>query len=79
MRAADDLGLRRQLLGVPPLIWFGAWHVRATVARGDNLQIAARTGLADKTVRNALSKLYTTLNVEGRPQAVAKARDLGFG
>jgi len=52
----------------------------ALVAQGlDNLQIGARTGLADKTVRNALSKLYATLNVEGRPQAVARARDLGFG
>jgi pimeloyl-ACP methyl ester carboxylesterase len=52
----------------------------ALVAQGlDNLQIAAHTGLADKTVRNALSKLYTTLQVEGRPQAVARARDLGFG
>jgi pimeloyl-ACP methyl ester carboxylesterase/DNA-binding CsgD family transcriptional regulator len=52
----------------------------ALVAQGlDNLQIAAHTGLADKTVRNALSKLYATLHVEGRPQAVARARDLGFG
>ena len=52
----------------------------ALVAQGlDNLQIGAHTGLADKTVRNALSKLYATLDVEGRPQAVARARDLGFG
>jgi len=52
----------------------------ALVAQGlDNLQIAAHTGLADKTVRNALSKLYATLHVEGRPQAVVRARDLGFG
>jgi DNA-binding NarL/FixJ family response regulator len=50
------------------------------VARGlDNLQIAAHLGLADKTVRNALSRLYTTLGVEGRPQAVVRARELGFG
>lgn len=50
------------------------------VARGlDNLQIAAHMGLAHKTVRNALSKLYGQLDVEGRPQAVARARDLGFG
>ena len=45
----------------------------------DNLQIAAQMGLADKTVRNALSQLYTRLAVEGRPQAVVKARELGFG
>jgi len=52
----------------------------ALVAQGlDNLQISAHLGLADQTVRNALSKLYATLGVEGRPQAVARARDLGFG
>ena len=52
----------------------------ALVAQGrDNLQIGAQMGLADKTVRNALSQLYTRLAVEGRPQAVVKARELGFG
>jgi len=50
------------------------------VAKGlDNLQIAAHLGLADKTVRNALSKLYARLGVEGRPQAVVRAREMGFG
>jgi pimeloyl-ACP methyl ester carboxylesterase len=49
------------------------------VARGlDNLQIAAQLGLAEKTVRNALSRLYGVLAVEGRPQAIVRARDLGF-
>jgi DNA-binding NarL/FixJ family response regulator len=51
----------------------------ALVSQGlDNLQIAARLGLAEKTVRNALSKLYATLAVEGRPQAIVRARELGF-
>lgn len=51
----------------------------ALVAQGlDNLQIAARLGLAEKTVRNGLSKLYATLAVEGRPQAIVRARELGF-
>lgn len=51
----------------------------ALVARGmDNLQIAAHLGLADKTVRNALSHLYAAMGVEGRPQAVVKARELGY-
>lgn len=50
------------------------------VAAGrDNLQIGAALGLADRTVRNALSRLYTRLDVEGRPQAVVRARELGFG
>ena len=44
----------------------------------DNLQIGARLGLADKTVRNRLSALYAKLGVEGRPMAVVKARELGL-
>lgn len=51
----------------------------ALVARGcDNLQIAAELGLAEKTVRNALSALYTRLAVDGRTHAVVRARELGF-
>lgn len=51
----------------------------ALVARGlDNLQIAAHLGLAEKTVRNALSGLYAKLGVDGRTHAVVKARELGF-
>jgi pimeloyl-ACP methyl ester carboxylesterase len=50
------------------------------VAQGrDNLQIAAELGIAEKTVRNALVQLYAALQVEGRPQAVVRARELGFG
>lgn len=49
------------------------------VAMGlDNLQIAARLGLAEKTVRNQLSRPYAKLGVEGRSHAVVRARDLGF-
>jgi DNA-binding CsgD family transcriptional regulator len=44
----------------------------------DNLQIATRLGVADKTVRNMLSRLYAKLGVEGRAMAVIKARDLGL-
>jgi pimeloyl-ACP methyl ester carboxylesterase/DNA-binding CsgD family transcriptional regulator len=44
----------------------------------DNHQIAARLGLADKTVRNALSALYAKLGVEGRAMAVVRTRDLGL-
>ena len=54
-------------------------ELAALVAQGlDNLQIAARLGLADKTVRNALSALYAKLQVQGRPQAVVRARELGL-
>lgn len=52
----------------------------AAVALGlDNQQIAARLAISDKTVRNALSLLYRKLDVEGRPQAVVRAREMGFG
>ena len=44
----------------------------------DNLQIAARLELADKTVRNMFSGLYTKLGVEGRAMAVVKVRDMGL-
>ena len=55
-------------------------ELAALVAQGlDNLQIAAHLGVADKTVRNALSTLYAKLQVEGRPQAVVRARELGLG
>ena len=51
----------------------------ALVARGcDNLQIAAQLGLAEKTVRNALSHLYTRLGVDGRTHAVVRARERGY-
>ena len=54
-------------------------ELAALVALGrDNPQIAAHLGLAEKTVRNALSLLYRKLDVEGRPQAVVRARDLGL-
>ena len=45
----------------------------------DNLQIAARLGIKDKTARNALSALYAKLAVEGRPQAIVQLRAQGFG
>jgi len=49
------------------------------VAQGlDNAQIAATLGVADKTVRNALSMLYTKLGVDSRARAVARSRDMGF-
>ena len=54
-------------------------ELAALVAQGlDNLQIAARLGVADKTVRNMLSAFYTKLGVEGRAMAVVKAQGLGF-
>ncbi len=63
-----------------PLLTPRERELAALVAMGlDNLQIAARLGVADKTVRNALSLLYAKLEVDGRPQAVVRARELGLG
>jgi DNA-binding NarL/FixJ family response regulator len=41
--------------------------------------IAARLGLAAKTVTNHASALYAKLQVEGRSQAVRRAREAGLG
>jgi pimeloyl-ACP methyl ester carboxylesterase/DNA-binding CsgD family transcriptional regulator len=52
----------------------------ALLARGlDNHQIAAQLERSEKTVRNALSALYAKLAVEGRAQAIVRARDSGIG
>ena len=50
------------------------------VAEGlDNLHIARRLGLTDKTVRNNLSNVLNKLGVADRGAAVARARDAGLG
>jgi DNA-binding NarL/FixJ family response regulator len=55
-------------------------EVLELVAQGlDNLRIARRLGLSDKTVRNHLSNVLTKLGVADRAAAVAKARDAGLG
>lgn len=50
------------------------------LARGlDNAQIGAHLGLAEKTVRNNVSALFTKLGTENRAQAIVRAREAGFG
>ena len=50
------------------------------VARGyDNRRIARALFLSDKTVRNHVSNVFTKLQVLGRAEAVARARDAGLG
>jgi len=50
------------------------------IARGhDNPQIARRLAVADKTVRNHVSRLFGKLGVGGRAQAAARAREAGLG
>lgn len=66
--------------GERPVLTRREQELAVLVAQGlDNAQIGARLGVADKTVRNALSALYTKLAVEGRPQAIARIRDSGLG
>lgn len=54
-------------------------QVLEQVARGlTNSQIATALGISLKTVRNNVSNVFTKLEVSGRAQAVAKARDAGI-
>lgn len=50
------------------------------IARGlDNAQIAARLELAEKTVRNRITFIFSKIAVENRAQAIVRAREAGFG
>ena len=50
------------------------------VARGlDNAHIGAKLSLADQTVRNYLSRIYTKLGVGSRAEAIVWARERGMG
>jgi DNA-binding NarL/FixJ family response regulator len=50
------------------------------IARGlDNAGIARQLLLAPKTVRNNICMIFSKLNVTDRAQAVARAREAGFG
>ena len=50
------------------------------VARGlDNLAVARRLSLSDKTVRNYLSGILAKLRVADRAQAIVRAREAGLG
>jgi DNA-binding NarL/FixJ family response regulator len=45
----------------------------------NNRQIAQRLFLAEKTVRNHVSRIFTKLEVHDRAAAALRARDAGFG
>ncbi|MGH8688917.1 MAG: alpha/beta fold hydrolase [Burkholderiales bacterium] len=50
------------------------------IARGlDNSEIAASLGLAEKTVRNHITRIFDKIGVEHRYQAIVRARDAGLG
>ena len=55
-------------------------EVLELVAQGlGNIKISSRLKIADKTVRNHVSIILSKLGAESRAQAVAIARDAGFG
>jgi len=50
------------------------------VAQGiDNRSIGSRLHIAEKTVRNQVSTIFSKLGVNSRAQAIIRARDAGFG
>jgi pimeloyl-ACP methyl ester carboxylesterase/DNA-binding CsgD family transcriptional regulator len=50
------------------------------IAQGrDNAQIAATLELAEKTVRNHITRIFDKLGVESRAQAIVRAREAGLG
>lgn len=59
-----------------------AWARRTVELLADGLgnqQIARRLFLAEKTVRNYVSRIFAKLEVHDRTTAVVRARDAGFG
>lgn len=55
-------------------------EVLALLAQGlDNLQIAARLGLSEKTIRNHITPIFDKLGVQNRAQAIVRAREAGVG
>jgi len=55
-------------------------EVLELVAQGlSNIKISSRLKISDKTVRNHVSIILSKLGAESRAQAVAMARDAGFG
>lgn len=73
-------GARRNATNAFPALTEREYEVLELVAQGlDNVRIARRLGLSDKTVRNHLSNVLTKLGVADRAAAIAKARDAGVG
>ena len=55
-------------------------EVLGLIAEGaSNTDIARRLFLSDKTVRNYVSSIFAKIDVEGRPEAIVKAREAGLG
>ncbi|QXJ21796.1 response regulator transcription factor [Actinomadura graeca] len=63
-----------------PMLTTREREILALLARGkDNRDIARTLFIADKTVRNHVSRIFEKLQVNNRSAAVARARDAGLG
>lgn len=55
-------------------------EVLGLMAQGlNNSQLAERLFISPKTVRNHVTRIYSKLQVDGRPQAIVQAREAGLG
>ncbi len=45
----------------------------------NNIEIARRLHLSEKTIRNHVSNLFAKLRVDDRAQAIVRARNAGLG
>jgi DNA-binding CsgD family transcriptional regulator len=64
----------------PPSPDGGTFEILEVVAEGlDNHEIAARLDISEKTVRNHVSTIVSKLQLRSPAQAVALARDAGYG
>jgi DNA-binding NarL/FixJ family response regulator len=80
-RVLGWFGSRAGLRAVPfPELTDREREVLDLLARGlTNAAIARRLVVSDKTVRNHVSNVFAKLHVADRAEAVARARDAGFG
>jgi len=76
LREGDDAGTNENPF---PNLTPREREVLELLAHGlDNMQIAARLGLSEKTVRNNITPILDKLEVETRSQAIVRAREAGF-
>ena len=53
--------------------------LRLLPSRLSQREIAGELYVSNKTVRNAVSSIYTKLHAAGRAEAIVKAREAGYG
>jgi len=69
----------RQGSTLPPLSPRQREVLNLIAGGADNQEIAARLGLSEKTVRNHINGIFSTLQVESRARAIVVAREAGLG